>query len=143
MKDIRFRVWHLKENKMYYRGYQKFFYALLCNDDRGENEGRGIPARRAFYGECVFLESTGLMDKRQREIFEGDIVRICYKNQEFEGLVEAVPDMFGTRKVHPLQALLKKHSITGNPENLDMEVIGNEYENPPNVIPSEVEGACS
>ena len=128
MKDIRFRVWHLKENRMYYRGYQKFFHVLLCEDDQGQNEGKGTPARRAFYGDCVFLESTGLYDRCQREIFEGDYVRVRYQGREFEGLVEAVPDTFGAAKLHPLQSILKKNGITGNPENLDLEVTGNEYE---------------
>ena len=130
MKDIRFRVWHLKENKMYYRGYQKFLHVLLCEDDQGENEGRGKPVQRAFYGDCVFLESTGLFDKRQREIFEGDIVRVGYKGQVFEGIVSDVPDTFGAKKLHPLHSLLKKHGILGNPENLDLEVVGNEYAAP-------------
>ena len=127
MKDIRFRVWHLKEKKMYYRGYQKFLHVLLCDDDRGENEGKGKPVRRAAYGDCVFLESTGLHDKRQREIFEGDIVRVRYGERVFQGPVDEVPDMFGAQKIHPLRSLLKQHGITGNPENLDLEVVGNEW----------------
>ena len=128
MKDIRFRVWHVKQKRMYYRGYQKFLHVLLCDDDYGENEGRGKPVERASYGECIFLESTGLFDKCQREIFEGDIVRVRYKGLDFQGSVEEVPDMFGTKKLHPLSGLLKKHGILGNPENLDLEVVGNEYE---------------
>ncbi len=128
MKDIHFRVWHLKENKMYYRGYQKFLHVLLCEDDHGENEGKGKPARRASYGDCIFLESTTLFDKNQREIFEGDVVRIRYKDRVFEGVVEEVPDTFGASKVHPLQSILKKQGIVGYPEHLDVEVIGNEYE---------------
>ena len=130
MKDIRFRVWYLKENRMYYRGYQKFLHVLLCEDDKGENEGKGRPVRHASYGDCVFLESTGLYDKRQREIFEGDFVRVRHKSQEFEGLVEEIPDSFGAAKLHPLHSLLKKHGILGNPENLELEVTGNEYETP-------------
>ena len=128
MRDIRFRVWHLKEKKMYYRGYQKFLHVLLCEDDHGENEGGGKPARRAFYGDCVFLESTGLHDKRQKEIFEGDIVRVTYKGRVFEGVVDEVPDTFGAAKLHPLNSLLKKNGIAGYPEHLELEVLGNEYE---------------
>ena len=130
MKDIRFRVWYMKESRMYYRGYQKFLHVLLCEDDHGENDGKGKPARRASYGDCIFLESSGLYDKRQREIFEGDFVRGRYKNREFEGLVGEIPDTFGAAKKHPLHSLLKQHGILGNPENLDLEVTGNEYETP-------------
>ena len=128
MKDIHFRVWHLQEKKMYYRGYQKFLHVLLCEDDHGENEGKGTPARRASYGDCIFLESTGLFDRRQKEIFEGDIVRVGYKDREFEGIVEEIPDTFGAAKVHPLHNILKKNGILGYPENLNLEVLGNEYE---------------
>ena len=128
MKDIRFRVWHVKEKRMYYRGYQKFLHVLLCDDDQGDNEGRGKSVKRASYGDCVFLESTGLFDKRQREIFEGDIVRVRYKNLDFQGVVGDVPDTFGAKKLHPLSSLLKKNGILGNPENLDLEVTGNEYD---------------
>ena len=129
MKDIHFRVWHLKENKMYYRGYQKFLFVLLCEDDHGENEGRGRPVKRAFYGDCVFLESTGLRDKQNREVYEGDIIRVRNKDKDFTGTVEAPPDTFGAGKVHPLRSLLEKNGISGNPENLDIEILGNEYEN--------------
>ena len=128
MKDIHFRVWHLKQNRMFYRGYQKFLHVLLCEDDHGENEGKGKPVQRASYGDCVFLESTGLFDKNQREIIEGDLVRVKHKDKVFEGLVDAVPDTFGAAKIHPLNNILKKQGILGYPENLVLEVIGNEYE---------------
>ena len=130
MKELRFRVWHTKENKMYYRGYQKFLHALLCEDDGGSNEGRGRPVKRASYTHCVFLESAGIEDKNRREIFEGDIVRIRHAGRCIEDVVGPVPDMFGSKKIHPLHETLKKNDITGDPARLDMEVIGNEYENP-------------
>lgn len=128
MKDIHFRVWYTPENKMYYRGYQKWLHVLLCEDDRGENEGKGRPVKRASYNHCILLESTGFHDKNQREIFEGDIVRVCHKDRVFQEVVGPLPDMFGTRKVHPLDSVLKKHGIQGNPEHLEIEVMGNEYE---------------
>ena len=86
--------------------------------------------KRAGYRDCCFLEGTGLLDKNHREVFEGDIVRVKHHGRDFTGVVGPVPDMFGTRKVHPLQGLLKTHGIEGNPENLDLEVLGNEFETP-------------
>ena len=130
VKDLRFRVWHVKENRMYYRGYQKFFHVLLCDDDNGRNDGKGQPVKRASYGDCVLLESTGLQDKNRKEIYEGDVVCVSYKGERFQDVVGSVPDMFGSRKVHPLQSVLKKHGISGNPENLEIEVLGNEFEQP-------------
>ena len=129
MKELKFRVWNLKENKMYYRGYQKLFHVLLCEKDPEDRDGAGKPVKRAPYGDCLLLESTDLLDKNRREIFEGDIVRVQTRDKAFTGIVGSVPDMFGTRKLHPLQSLLKRHGIAGYPENLDIEVLGNEYEN--------------
>ena len=115
---------------MYYRGYQKLLHVLLCDRDPRDGDGAGKPVKRASYGDCLLLESAGLEDKNRREIFEGDIVRVRWQDREFTGTVGSVPDMFGTRKLHPLQSLLKQHGIAGNPDNLDFEVLGNEFENP-------------
>ncbi len=129
VKEVRFRAWHIKEKKMYYRGYQRLFTVLLCERDPLKDDGHGKPVRRAWYGDCFLLESTGLTDKERREVFEGDIVRVRYRDQEFTGLVGSVPDTFGAGKLHPLRDLLKKHGISGYPENLELEVLGNEFEN--------------
>src|SRR5690242_9937044 len=97
-REIRFRVWNRKEKKMYFRGYQKFFHVLLCDDDRGANEGKGIPVKRASYADCEFLEGTGIFDKQGREIFEGDLVKGRADGRAFEGVFDEVPDMFRSRK---------------------------------------------
>ena len=76
------------------------------------------------------VHQVPLLDKKGRELFEGDIVRVRLKDKEFTGVVGPVPDMFGSRKLHPLEGLLKENGITGNPDSLDIEVLGNEYENP-------------
>ncbi len=115
---------------MYYRGYQKWLHVLLCADDHGSNDGRGLPVRRAAYKDCALLESTGVLDLKHREVYEGDIVRVNYKGKTFVDRVGAVPDMFGSKKMHPLDELLKKYGVPGSPENLEVEVLGNEYEHP-------------
>ena len=130
MKEVRFRGWHVKEKKMYYRAYQRFLSVLLCERDPSNDDGRGKPARRAWYGDCFLLESTGLEDRKRKEVFEGDIVRVSHHGRTFTGVVGPVPDTFGAGKVHPLRELLKKHDISGYPEDLEIEVLGNEFENP-------------
>ena len=45
-------------------------------------------------------------------------------------VVGSIPDMFGSQKIHPLRSVLIKHDIPGNPDNLDVEVLGNQYEDP-------------
>lgn len=129
MKEVRFRAWHVKEKKMYYRGYQRFFSVLLCERDPQNDDGRGRPVRHAWYGDCFLLESAGLEDKNSREVFEGDIVRVRCRSKTFTGVVGPIPDMFGAGKVHPMRDLLKQHGILGYPEKLEVEVLGNEFEN--------------
>lgn len=130
MKELKFRAWNNKENKMYYRGYQKLFHVLLCEKDSADEEENGRPVKRACYGDCFLLESTGLHDRNRKEIYESDILRIRHRDRTFIGVVGSVPDMFGSRKLHPLAELLKKQGITGNPDPLDIEILGNEFENP-------------
>ena len=47
--NFKFRVWYLPEKKMYYAGYQKMFSVLLSDDDRGTNQGRGLPVKDVSY----------------------------------------------------------------------------------------------
>lgn len=128
MREINFKVWHIKDRKMYFRGYQKLFHVLLCEDDGGKNEGKGVPVRRANYGDCIFLETTSLKDKNGREVFEGDIVRLRVKEKTYEGVVESVPDMFRSRKLHPLEGLFRKFGLEPENENIEIEVLGNSFE---------------
>ena len=130
MKDLRFKVWYLPEKKMYYRGYQKLLHVLLCEDDHGANDGKGQPVKRAGYDDCEMLEGSSVLDKNRQEIFEGDIVKVSYKGKNFVDTVDSIADMFGSKKIHPLQSMLLKNGVQGNPENLDIQIIGNRYENP-------------
>lgn len=115
---------------MYFRAYQKFLAILVCDDDMGKNEGRGRPVKRVSYNDCDLMQGTTFIDKKGREVFERDIVRVVYGGREFVEIVGSVPDMFGSLGLHPLDSVLKKQGIKGNPPNLDVEVLGNQYEHP-------------
>ena len=126
MSEIKFRAWHKKERKFYFRAYQKISHVLLCNDDCGENGGKGMPANRASYDDCIFLQSATVFDKNGIEIFEGDLLRIKSGGKVFEGVLESVPDMFKSRRLHPLNDLLSKFGLSGK-DDFEVEIIGNRY----------------
>ncbi len=128
MNEIRFRVWHRGERKMYYRGYQKLTHILLCDDG---DEGRGVPEKRAAFDDCELLEGTGILDRAGREIFEGDVIRVYFKKIcFFEGILESVPDMYRSRGLHPLHDLLSRFKIDDKADGLEFEILGNRYETP-------------
>ncbi len=126
MREIKFRVWHLKEKRMYFRAYQKCFHVLLCDWDESEPQ-RGVPVKRAAFDDCVMMESTGLLDLGGHEIFEGDYVRIRDGEKQYEGIVEEIPDMFRSRKLHPLQGLMERLGLNARAENLVFEILGDRY----------------
>ena len=123
MSDIKFRVWHKKERKMYFRGYQKWFWVLLCDDDLGSDGGRGIPVKRASYNDCHLFEWTGLTDKNGKEIYEGDRIYIHCEDGSFEDTVGFVPDSFGSGTAHPLQDIFSRHGISGKIDAMNFEVV--------------------
>lgn len=127
MLEIKFRAWHKKDKKLYYRAYQKVSHVLLCDQDHGQNDGKGTPVKRAGYDDCIFFQNSTILDKNGFEIFEGDIVRIKHEKKMFEGTLESIPDMFKSRRLHPLYDLLVKFGLTGKEEDLEFEIVGNIY----------------
>ncbi len=111
---------------MYYRAYQKLFYVLLCEDDGA----RGRPALRASHADCVLMQGAGIKDRKGRDIFEGDRLRVRTGAKSFEGVPSEIPDMYKSRGLHPLHELLKANGIIDAPSDIEIEVTGNEYENP-------------
>lgn len=137
MREIKFRAWNKENEKMIYsnetypRSIYKFEFDIVSNfnfkltkmvdrfnvkDDDGEN----------YYIECYepidadIMQYTGIKDKNNKEIYEGDIVEF-YSNVEDEIITEKVEYHFGIYRAGDY--------FVGKIYN-KCEVIGNIYENP-------------
>lgn len=125
MKEIKFRAWDKKKNKMFY-SYDNYLelegelWSLWLKDNRGKlrlltNHNNG-----------VLMQFTGLKDKKGREICEGDIVKAFNEDKEEYGLV------YWDEEIAGFDVEGKKWVSA---ENLYCswkyyEVIGNKFENP-------------
>lgn len=114
MREIKYRAWDLKENKMIYGT------ALIENDGKWFMQiGKYIDV----WHEVDFVtQYTGLKDKNGKEIYEGDIIT-CSNGMAYQYEVEFV---FG--------CFIGHDKATGFSKKLydmkDLEVVGNIYENP-------------
>lgn len=124
MREIKFRAWHPEEKKM---------WIDVGTDGCGgvilDTENMGL---KPLKGESILMQYTGLKDKNDKEIYEGDILRKeccslddpaygCY-GEEYEVLYDA-PRTAAFILVSEEQTLY----LLGS---LKYEVISNIYENP-------------
>ena len=128
MREIKLKAWHIPEKKLYFRAYQKLTHVLLCDPAPNQDPAadKGIPVKRASFEDCFLLESTDLQDVHGVEIFESDIVRIKTSEKEFEGVVGSIPDMYRSRKLHPLHDLLELHQVDAA-QIVSIQIIGNQF----------------
>lgn len=119
----RFRAWDKRNNEM------RVVEAINFNRGEFESIGYGITSLRGA-DEIELMQSTGLFDKTNTEIFEGDIVRFedCYIETDFlyvnKGIVEWSQGSF---TITNRDSVRMEDLLDG--EFLDVTIIGNIYEN--------------
>lgn len=124
-RQIKFKVWVPEKKKMF-----SFEEAIMTGVDLTSAEGVNYQSPLlsvAFVdqsGKLIAQQFTGLLDKNNKEIYEGDIVK--YDLGEVEGLINKVVwDHFGWR-------ISETNNSACFPltSGLDYEIIGNIFENP-------------
>jgi len=119
MREIKFRAWYydgknLSSGEMQYN-------CLVRTEENGEVLAQVIEKGMRIWSNCVkVMQYTGLKDKNNKEIYEGDIVDITILNNVFRGEVIFKDGSF----------IQKNHLELGRYNRDSIKVIGNIYENP-------------
>ena len=134
-REIKFRAWHKAEKLMcpvniitfgegaFLVGVEKqsdFIAANLLV--HAPTEGRFCKN-----DEFELLQFTGLKDKKGVEIYEGDIVTYNSRGLDFKGYVVSNNWEF---YYEPIDKFSKDYDHMSYPPGVDIEIIGNIYENP-------------
>jgi len=133
MKTTKFRAWH---------NGQMYDVNTLGLNLKGINPGMSFAHKEhqsslkmrqdciLFDEETIFMQFTGLKDKNDKEIYEGDIIRIKHphKDRTFIGVVEYIDYIFGCKDFYFPHFDIPWHIFSEGTECI--EIIGNIYENP-------------
>ena len=119
MREIKFRVYHKNERKMYYSVY-------LCPVDMVVDENDKMIWYIGI--DCDVSQYTWLKDNNWKEIYEGDVIRYTsFGLKEYENTIVEVPELTAYHWFDELSQMLDKEQY---PTQCDIEVIGNIFEHP-------------
>jgi len=122
MREIKFRAWDENSQEMIYEigiTPEGIPYSIPDNAEASDQFN--------YYPSCHKMQYTGLKDKNDREIYEGDVVKGINFNmtrpQRFIGEVEYSYNGFSVKGVKQYKGLRCEL-------NMNFEVIGDVYRNP-------------
>jgi len=124
MREIKFRAFDKRKN-IFLKGYSSV--ECLEQSENGTRE------------DIILMQSTGILDKNGKEIYEGDIVTVQLVASVIKSEVGYENGFFGvhTLSVSEMNGISSKNfslypigKITNYQGNFEGEIIGNIYENP-------------
>ena len=117
----KFRAWDSAKKKF----VEHFFITdngLICNMEKPTSDCKLlIPIEKS---ELILMQSTGLKDKNDKEIFEGDIVKMSKDVYSEPTYYEVVRHRGGAYRLES-----KQHGCELWLRHTDCEIVGNVYEN--------------
>ncbi len=127
MREVEFRAWDKRRNWMLYDGDSCGYVEV----EKHEVDVINLILSKGYHEDLTFLQFTGLLDKDDCGIYEGDIIS-GISNQNLEvvfhqgsfGVFVKMRVSFHTEELKPLFTALHCY------DSEDLEVIGNVFENP-------------
>ena len=118
MREVKFRAWDKIKNEMIPWSIE-FFSDYSAVTGYGDEFPQGD-------GDIILMQYTGLKDKNGIEIYEGDILRVTYDDPEDKDDIISVTYTETESEVYNYEYVGWTFPVDG----VELEVIGNMYENP-------------
>ena len=121
MRTIKFRAWNKEEKEMYYNAEQTYDYRCQGKGCFLENFGSVLKDER-----LEVMQYTGLKDKKGKEIYEGDIVKV----EKIDWAYIYYDEDRMAWGIKPINEFYFDSPLLSENADLELKVIGNIYENP-------------